>query len=39
MKSVASHLPQNRTAEFYVEVDNIVTTGLRYAKGFGVGGN
>jgi len=39
VKAVASHLPQNRTAEFYIEVDNIVTTGLRYAKGFGVGGN
>jgi hypothetical protein len=39
VKTVASHLPQNRTAEFYIEVDEIVSTALRYAKGFGVGGN
>jgi len=35
VKSVASHLPQNRTAEFYVEVDNIVNTGLKFAKANG----
>jgi hypothetical protein len=39
VKAVTSHLPQNRTAEAYIEVDTIVTTALRYAKGFGLGGN
>lgn len=35
VKSVSSHLPTNRTGEFYVPVDQIVTTGLTYAKQFG----
>lgn len=35
VKLVQSHLPTNRTAEFYVPVDQIVTTGLTYARQFG----
>lgn len=35
VKSVASHLPTSRTGEFYVPVDQIVSTGLTYAKQFG----
>jgi len=35
VKSVSSHLPTNRTGEFYVPIDQIVTTGLTYAKQFG----
>jgi len=39
VKAVAANLPTNRTAEFYVPVDEIVTTGLNYAKQFGAGVN
>jgi hypothetical protein len=35
LKSVTSHLPSSRTAEFYVPLDQIVTTGLTYARQFG----
>ncbi len=35
VKSVAANLPKSRIAEFYVPVDQIVTTGLGYAKQFG----
>jgi hypothetical protein len=39
VKAVAANLPTNRTAEFYIPVDEIVTTGLSYAKQFGAGVN
>jgi hypothetical protein len=39
VKAVAANLPTSRTAEFYVPVDEIVTTGLNYAKQFGAGVN
>ncbi|CAN5615494.1 hypothetical protein BH09PLA1_BH09PLA1_31150 [soil metagenome] len=35
VKSVSSHLPANRTAEIYIPLDQIVNTGLTYAKQFG----
>jgi hypothetical protein len=35
VKAVSSHLPTSRTGEFYVPIDQIVTTGLTYAKQFG----
>ncbi|MBC8106721.1 MAG: hypothetical protein H7Z14_09045 [Anaerolineae bacterium] len=35
VKAVASHLPTNRTGELYVPLDQIITTGLTYAKQFG----
>jgi hypothetical protein len=39
VKSVAANLPQSRTGEAYIPVDEIVTTGLNYAKQFGAGVN
>jgi hypothetical protein len=36
VKAVSSHLPSNRTAVYYVALDNIVGTVVRYAQGFGV---
>ena len=35
IKSVSTHLPTSRTAEFYFPVDQVVTTGLTYARQFG----
>jgi hypothetical protein len=35
VKKVASNLPTNRAAEFYVPLDTVVSTGLTYAKQFG----
>jgi hypothetical protein len=35
VKSVAANLPKSRLAEVYVPVDEIVTTGLGYARQFG----
>jgi hypothetical protein len=35
VKAVAAQLPTNRTGEFYVPIDQIVTTGLTYARQFG----
>jgi hypothetical protein len=35
VKKVAGNLPTNRMAEIYIPLDQIVTTGLSYAKQFG----
>jgi hypothetical protein len=35
VKKVAAELPTNRAAELFIPVDQIVTTGLTYAKQFG----
>lgn len=35
VKSVSSNLPKESLGMFYVQVDEIVNTGLSYAKGFG----
>ena len=35
VKSVAAQLPTNRTSEFYVPIDQVVTTALTYARQFG----
>jgi hypothetical protein len=36
VKAVAAQLPQKRAMAFYVELDTLVTTGVRYAKGLGL---
>jgi len=36
VKLVASHLPSHNTGVYYIALDNIVTTAVRYAQGFGL---
>ena len=36
VRSVNAELPKQRSAVFYVAVDTMVSTGVRYAKGFGL---
>lgn len=36
VQAVAAQLPKSRSLAFYIELDNILTTGIRYAKGFGL---
>ncbi|HET6247905.1 MAG TPA: hypothetical protein VFE47_09425 [Tepidisphaeraceae bacterium] len=36
IKSVSSQLPANPSAVYYIALDNIVKTALRYAQGFGL---
>lgn len=36
VKAVDAQLPQSRLAVFYIPVDNMITTGLAYAKQFGM---
>jgi hypothetical protein len=36
VKAVASQLPGNRSVVYYVALDNIVSTAVRYAQGFGL---
>jgi hypothetical protein len=35
-KTVATHLPKSRAGEFYLDLGNILGTGVRYAKGLGL---
>lgn len=35
VKAVSSHLPEHRSAVYYVALDNIVSTVVRYAQGLG----
>ena len=36
VKAVSGQLPQNRFGVFYLQLDQIVSTGTRYAQGFGM---
>ncbi|MDB5171668.1 MAG: hypothetical protein JWN51_441 [Phycisphaerales bacterium] len=36
VKAVSAQLPGGRVAEYYVALDNIVTSAVKYAQGFGV---
>jgi hypothetical protein len=36
IKAVTANLPKNRAGVFYIQLDQIVTTGVQYAQGFGL---
>jgi hypothetical protein len=36
VKAVSGQLPKNRFGVFYLQLDQIITSGVRYAQGFGV---
>jgi hypothetical protein len=36
IKAVSANLPKNRAGVFYIQLDQIVTTGVQYAQGFGL---